>query len=185
MFSRKRGGDDEDRSDKDEALLKLSETMQKSLPVGSTAFVRVQPSQYRGQNIVPVVIARKAPIEWSPEYSRDGMFTHGDVMVWVHDLLQEPHGQGVAHVVPDELPYEKLRAVPLTYVAGLGQGSDGYMQRATSPTACDQTTKTFVLRYGVIEDARSTVVRLSTDLESAFRDFQPACFFKTINNGNQ
>ncbi|CAM9127996.1 unnamed protein product [Laminaria digitata] len=145
--------------------------MKVELPLGSKALVRVEPSDYRGQDIVPVVIARKAPIQWSPAYSKDGMFDHGDVMVWVHDLSQVPAyecGEVVEYFVPDELPKDRLRAVPLSCIAGLGQGLDGYMQHVT------MLNNTFVLRDGVLEDARSTVVCMSTSPSSVFTDFQPA-----------
>ena len=89
QFSRRVGPDD-DLSDKECALQELSQRMQAELPYGSVALIRVDPSQYRGQDIVPVIIVRKAPIEWSRQYSRDCMFTQGDFMVWVHDLLQLP-----------------------------------------------------------------------------------------------
>ena len=69
-----------------------------------------------------------------------------------------------------------MRAVRLTGVAGLGQGLDRYMQPASSPTPCERIGKTFVLREGVLENARarSAVVRLSTNPSSAFEEFQPA-----------
>lgn len=55
--------------------------MKNELLFGFTALVRVESFEYRGQDIVPVVIARKSPIQRLQEYSRDGMFTDGDVIV--------------------------------------------------------------------------------------------------------
>lgn len=173
-FARKVGHADEVRSAKDDDLQKLFERMPADLPFGSTALLRVDPSEHRGQDIVPVLIARKAPSPWSPsDYSRDGMFTQGDVIVWVFDLPQVPEcGQGVEYLVPDKLSTDKLRAVPLTCIAGLGQGLRGYMERSPQPTL-SESGKQFLLREGVIENARSNVVLLSTNPSSAFKDFQP------------
>ena len=100
---------------------------QVELPFGSTALMRVDPSEYRGQDIVPVIIARKAPCQqWSDEYSRDGMFTQQDTMVWLYGLAQEPEGGQVArYLVPDELSTDQLRAVPPYVDSGLGQRLTG------------------------------------------------------------
>lgn len=43
--------------------------------------LRVEPSEHRVQDIFPVLLARQAPSMWSPEYSADGVFAHGDWMV--------------------------------------------------------------------------------------------------------
>ncbi|CAM9776337.1 unnamed protein product [Laminaria digitata] len=147
--------------------------MQAELPFGSTALVRVDPSDYRGDVIVPVVIARKAPCQWSHEYSSDGMSTPKDTMVWVYGLSQAPEGgQVAAYLVPDELTTNEIRAVPLKSIAGLRQGLLGYMERLTQSTL-SETCKTFVLSDDVIEDARSRIVLMSSDPSSAFSDFRP------------
>lgn len=168
-----RGDDGEDLSDKYYTLQEMFRLMQDELPFGSTALVRVDPSDYRGEDIVPVVIARKAPCQWSHEYSSDGMFTPKDTMVWVYDLAQAPEGgQVAAYLVPDELTTNQIRAVPLKSIAGLGRGLLGYMERSTQSTL-SETCKTFVLSDGVIEDARSRIVLMSSDPSSAFSDFRP------------
>lgn len=65
----------------------------------------------------------------------------------------------------------QLRAIPLTCIAGLGQGLAAYMKRSPLLTL-SESSKNFVLRDGVIENARFTVVRMSTNPSSAFLDVQ-------------
>lgn len=172
-FSRRVGRNDEDTSDKYYALQDMFRSMQNNLPFGSTALVRVDPSDYRGQDIVPVIIARKAPCQWSHEYSRDGMFTQDDIMVWFYDLSQPEGGKVGEYLVPEKLSTDQIRAVPLTCIAGLGQGLGGYMIECSPLTTLSESTKVFVLRDGVLEDARSDVVLMSTNPMSAFSNFQP------------
>lgn len=62
---RARPDDDDEYSAKEEALQHLFEWMPTQLPFGSTALLRVDPSEHRGQDIVQVIVARKAVCPWS------------------------------------------------------------------------------------------------------------------------
>lgn len=169
-------GDDDWHSAKMYDLGVLFREMKKSFPYGSAALLRVDPGENQGQDIVPVLVARKAPCPWSRDYtSADGMFTDGDTILWVVDLEQVPRRECtepgmVKYVVPKELSAtHKLRAIPLKCIAGLGQGLSGYMEEVAEQESC----KHFVLRPGVVEDARSNLVLLSTKPSSAFKGFNP------------
>ena len=176
-FSRRANRDTDTRSAKEDALDALSEWIPKQLPFGSVALLRVDPSEHRGQDIVPVIVARKAACPWTPAYAADGMFGHGDTIVWVVDLPQVPeHRQRVEYVVPRSVSGVKFRAVPLTCIAGLGQGLMGYMELSPYSVGNESSGEHFVMRNGVIEDARSAVVTLSTRPAAAFKDFQPVPF---------
>lgn len=175
-FSREVGGDDDNfTSQREHDLDEKLEEIPKFLPYGSTALIRVEAAENHGQDIVPVLVARKAVSPWSTDYARDNMFTPGDMMLWILDLKQvvPEEGEGLRYEVPDEVGVaDKYRAVPLTCIAGLGQGLAGYMDKVTRPesvTGCQH----YVLKTGVVEDARSNVVLLSTNPASAFKGFQP------------
>lgn len=168
--------DDDEYSAKMYDLDVLFREIQKQFPYGSTALLRVDPGENQGQDIVPVLVARKAPCPWSRDYtSADGMFMDGDTILWVVDLEQVPLRECaepgmVKYVVPKELSVtHKLRAVPLKCTAGLGQGLSGYMEEV----ADQGSSKHFALRAGVVEDARSNLVLLSTKPSSAFHGFNP------------
>ena len=73
--------------------------------------MRVNKAEYQSQDIVPVIIGRRAPSEnTAGRYSRDGMFGYGDTMVWIHDVESEDVGE---FEVPDVLEGDEMRAVPL------------------------------------------------------------------------
>lgn len=96
-------------------------------------------------------------------------FLMGDVIVWVIDLPQVSEvGERVKYLVANKVADDQFRAVPLTCIAGLGQGISEYMERSTQPLASDSCER-FALRDGVIESARSTVVLLSIMPSLAFR----------------
>lgn len=171
--------DDDDHSAKMYDLEALFTETKKQLPYGSTALLRVVPGENQGQDIVPVLVARKAPCPWSLDLtSADGMFVDGDTVLWVVDLEMLPleassESSEVKYIVPHEiLPTHKMRAVPLKCIAGLGQGLGGYMDEV----AVQESSKHFVLRAGVVEDARSNLVLMSTKPSSAFEGFVPVAF---------
>ncbi|CAN0357792.1 unnamed protein product [Ectocarpus sp. 6 AP-2014] len=172
-FSRRANRNTDIVSAKEDDLEELSEWMPSQLPFGSIALLRVDPSEHDGQDIVPVVVARKAACPWTPRVAVDGMFGHGDTIVWVVDLPQAiVRGKEVEYLVPRSISGVKFRAVPLACIAGLGQGVLGYMEHPQ----CSQSSlssETFVLREGVVENARSTVVLLSRNPLAAFESFQP------------
>ncbi|CAN0086092.1 unnamed protein product [Pylaiella littoralis] len=174
-FARRVGHVNDDLlSAEEQDLTEMFERMKGDLPFGSTALLRVDSSDHCGEDIVPVLLARKAPSIWSPDYSADGMFTHGDWMVWVVDLQQvSERRERVEYIVPNDISSkEQFRAVPLTCIAGLGQGISGYMERSPYPLVCEDSTH-FVMRDGVLENARSSVVLMSTSPSSAFKGFSP------------
>lgn len=168
--------DDDEYSAKMYDLDVLFRDIKKKFLYGSTALLRVDPGENQGQDIVPVLAARKAPCPWSRDYtSADGMFVDGDTILWLVDLEQVPlrecaEPRMVKYVVPKELSAtHKFRAVPLKCAAGLGQGLSGYMDEV----AQQGSSKHFSLRAGVVEDARSNPVLLSAKPSSAFHGFNP------------
>ncbi|CAM9863005.1 unnamed protein product [Ectocarpus fasciculatus] len=172
-FSRRANRNADIVSAKERDLETLFGWMPSQLPFGSIALLRVDPSEHRGQDIVPVVVARKAACPWTPRVAADGMFGHGDTIVWVVDLPQSnERSEHVEYLVPKSISGVKFRAVPLACIAGLGQGILGYMDY-TQGSQVSGSSETFVLREGVVEKARSTVVLLSTNPLAAFESFQP------------
>lgn len=139
--------------------------MQEGLPYGSTALMRVKPEENRGQDVVPVVIARKAPIPWDRSFASDGMFDLGDIMLWIHDIPQARGGYGRRFKVePDMVNATKLRAVPLTTIAALGMPMASYMkQSSTHPSIWE-------LMPSSIKKARSNAVLMSLEPSLAFLD---------------
>ncbi|CAM9636528.1 unnamed protein product [Ectocarpus sp. 8 AP-2014] len=155
--------------------------MSRSLPCGSTPLLRVNPQDYEGHDIVPVCIGRKAPSVWSrAEFAADGMFAHGDTMVWIYDLeLVSPSAVPSGAMdqpmfsVPDEFSGDETRAVPLSSLAGVGQGLKQYMARM--PDQADGApTKLYRLRPGVTSAARLNLVLMSTNPQAAFPVAQTA-----------
>ena len=129
--------------------------------------MRVVAKENFGLDIVPIAIGRKAPCEWSTDYARDGMFDHGDVMVFIYEFEQLPGGE---FAVPDLLSGDETRAVPLKCLAGYGQSLGGYMERVEGPDRDNVSNTRFRLRPGVLENSRSNLVRMSVDPASAFQD---------------
>lgn len=145
--------------------------MQASLTYGSVALLRVSPSEYLGQDVVPVFIGRKAPSDFSAQSSRDGMFVSNDTMVWIHDIVQV-EGKVQEYDVPHVLEVDETRAVPLRCIAGLGQSIDGYMEIVPGAESPPATTR-YRMRTGVVEEARSNLVLMSTNSSKAFSQFRP------------
>ena len=163
---------EEDISAKEEELEAMFGRVQDSLPYGSVALMRVRPQEYDGEEVVPVVVGRKAPCEWTRRLAVDGMFNPGDIVVWIHDVEQaagRPREYDLPHVLPDQ----ESRAIPLKSVAGLGQGSDGYLQRVPG-TSSSEDTQRYRLRPDAVATARSNVVLMSLNPARAFADFRAA-----------
>lgn len=169
-WSRRTRGDEE-LSSKDEQMEVMFGVMQASLAYGSVALLRVNPSKHFGQDMVPVFIGRKAPSDFSSRSSRDGMFVSKDTMVWIHDIVQVP-GRVQEYDVPDEPYGRETRAVPLRCIAGLGQSLEGYMKRVPAASSSPSTTR-YRMRIGVVEDARSNLVLMSTNPRNAYSGFSP------------
>lgn len=150
----------------------MFERMHKYLPFGSIALMRVHADENAGRDIVPVVIGRKAPCDYSPSFAADGLFGRGDIMVWIHDIDEAPAGEE-GFDLPRALPCDETRAVPLKCIAGLGQGSEGYLEEVLDHS--DNDTTRFRLRPGAVADARSNLVLMSTNPSVAFENFQPVC----------
>lgn len=165
-------------SAKDDALEELAEWIPKQLPFGSVALLRVDSSEHRGQDVVPVIVARKAACPWiSSEHAVDGNFRPGDIIVWVVDLpLAQERRQRQEYLVPNSVSGVKFRAVPLTCIAGLGQGLSGYMEHSPYACAGGSSACRYVLREGMVEDARSRIVLLSTNPSAAFKGFEGVPF---------
>lgn len=173
-WSRDNGRGDEALSARDEEVEEMFSRMQRLLPFGSTALLRVDPDSYAGQDVVPVLIGRKEPRPWSSAFSRDGMFAPGNTMVWIHDIHRVTGGEdGVEYEVPDRLLGDDKRAVPLTSFAGLGRSLAEYMELGPVQNATG-STKRYRLRAGVMEDARSTLVLMSTNPKVSFMTSQLA-----------
>lgn len=164
--------DDEDRSAKEYDLDAMFERVQDQLPYGSTALLRVDPADHHGQDIAPVLVARKAPSLWMrDDNSHDGMFVNGDTILWTVDLERVVDTDNVEYVVPDRISAtDKLWVVPLRCIAGLGQG----IQRYVRLVATQEASKHYALREDVVQNAPSNVVLLSIRPSAAFKDFQPA-----------
>ena len=162
---------DEHLSAKQYDLDELFGRIPDDLPYGSTALIRVDPKDHDGQDIAPVLIARKAPSPWkSSENAHDGMFADGMMIMWVFDLERVADTERVLYVVPDFVPADqKLRAVPLITIAGLGQGLRGYVRTV----AKYEGFRHVELQKRVLETARSDVVLLSTNPSAVFKDFRP------------
>lgn len=160
--------------------------MSAALPYGSTALLRVDPQDYAGQDIVPVFIGRKAPSPWSRDFAADGMFSHGDTMVWIHDLDLVDHCGSVGEaefLVPETLSVDNMRAIPMASLAGVGQGLEDYMevvsdQLDTFDEAHDAFAKRYRMRAGTTERARSTAVLMSTNPKAVFPDVDTTVFAK-------
>ncbi|CAN0216718.1 unnamed protein product, partial [Ectocarpus sp. 6 AP-2014] len=167
-WSRRRSRDDE-VTPKEREMELMFTRMRSALPYGSVALMRVHPEEYQGQDVVPIFIGRKAPSDYTSSFATDGMFSEGDVMVWIHDVFS--HVRGVEYDVPKVLPVDENRAVPLTSLAGLGQGIGGYMERLRGDGT--SATRRYRIRPGVIEDARSNLVIMSERPQDAFVDFLP------------
>lgn len=145
----------------------MFERAEANLPYGSTALLHVSPHDYMGQDIVPVLIARKAPSPWDASYSSDKMFVRGDVMVWIHDLEQTPEREGRNFKVPKDLARsDKYRAVPLRYVATVGMPMSTYM-RADKDTS--DGVPTWTVKRNAIVDARVAKTMQATNPTAAFR----------------
>lgn len=150
---------------REEDVDKAFDRMRDGLPYGYTALVRVNPGECSGIDIVPVVIARKAPIPWERgTFSSDGgMFEAGDVMVWIHDLPQTGRKGGRQFTVsPNVVSHENQRAIPLSTIAALGMPMAHYMKQSHK-NPCRWT-----LNKSSITNARSNVVLLSVQPSRAF-----------------
>ncbi|CAB1107993.1 unnamed protein product [Ectocarpus sp. CCAP 1310/34] len=169
-WSRRRSNDDEETTKKREIELMFTR-MRNPLPYGSVALMRVRPEQYRGQDIVPIFIGRKAPSDYTSSFAKDGMFSEGDVMVWIHDVFS--HVRSVEYDVPNVLPVDENRAIPLTSLAGLGQGIEGYMEEVSRASRTSLTTR-YRMRRDVVEGALSKLVVMSKRPQDAFVDCRPA-----------
>lgn len=79
------GDDDDEYSAKMYDLDDLFEKIKKQVPTGQRFFFGLtRPAENRGQDIVPVLVARKAPCSWSRDLTAaDGMFIDGDTVLWV------------------------------------------------------------------------------------------------------
>lgn len=163
-------GSREEESTREKALNGMFDLLRNSLAFGSIALMRVNGAEYQGQDIVPVIIGRKAPSEYTASmYSRDGMFDYGDTMMWIHDVESQDVGE---FKVPDVLEGDETRAVPLKCLAGPGQGLQGYMERVPLRPGEASPNNLYRLLPGVVEDARSNLVLMATSPCLAFRNFR-------------
>ncbi|CAM9568931.1 unnamed protein product [Ectocarpus sp. 12 AP-2014] len=178
-WSRRRSNDDEETTKEREMELMFTR-MRNPLPYGSVALMRLRSEEYRGQDIVPTFIRRKAPSDYTSSFAKDGIFSEGDVMVWIHDIFS--HVRGVEFDVPNVLPVDENRAVSLTPLAELGQGIEGYMEEVSRASATSSTRRYRMLR-GVVESARSNLVVMSKRPQEAFVDFRPAIMRKLTVGG--
>jgi len=158
-------------SEKEKDLEEKFRLVQDSLVYGSVALMRVRPDEYDGEDTVPFIVGRKAPCVCTSRLASDGMFSPGDIVVWIHDLEEVVHKPG-EYDVPNVLADQESRAIPLKSIAGLGQGSAGYMEEV--PASRSELTTKFRLRCGVVKTARSNLVLMSLDPKRAFADFRPA-----------
>lgn len=161
---------DDEISPKEQAVTEMFGRMEKSLTFGSTALLRVDPTENDGNEFEPIIVGRKAPCAYTAQYARDGMFDFGDTMVWIHELAMSPSGE---YKVPRELGVDETKAVPIKCLAGPGQGITRYMNICRCEEAGDVSTQAYRLRRGVVENARSKLVMMTTNPTNAFRDFQP------------
>ena len=147
------------------------------LPYGSTALIRVDPKDHNGQDIAPVLIARKAPSQWkSSENAHDGMFADGETILWVFDLDRVADTERVLNVVPDFFPADKKsRAIPLNCIAGLGQSPSGYMRLV----AKYEGFKHVELQECVLETARPSSMSSYKSVYLRLRA-RPLCFCQPI-----
>lgn len=137
-----------------------------TLDFGSIALMRVHPKENFGLDVVPIAIGRKAPCPWSTDYAKDGMFDQGDIMVFIYEFEQPAVGE---FAMPNLLLGDETRAVPLKCLAGVGQSILGYMERVEDPDVDSVSNMRCRLRPGVVEEARSNLVRMSVDPTSAFQ----------------
>ncbi|CAB1106285.1 unnamed protein product [Ectocarpus sp. CCAP 1310/34] len=150
-WSRRRSNDDEETTRERKMELMFTRT-RNPLPYGSVALMC-------------------APSDRTSSFAKDGMFSEGDGMVWIHDFFR--HVRGVEYDVPNVLPVDENRAVPLTSLAGLGQGIEGYMEEVSRASRTSLTTR-YRMRRDVVDSARSNLVFMSKRPQDAFVDCRPA-----------
>lgn len=152
-------------SEREVELEEMFTRMKDCLAYGSTALIRVNTSENAGQDVVPVVIARKVPTPWDHTFSTDGMFLNGHVMVWIHDLGQLQGGGSRSFEVSTEaVSHNNQRAVPLTTVVALGMPMTSYLCQSAEKPEC------WMLLLSAIKEARSHAVRMSVNPAKAFVD---------------
>lgn len=146
----------------------MFERMKAHLPHGSTVLLRVKPSDYGGLDVVPVVVGRKAPSPWDRSFAADGMFAEGDIMVWIHSLLEaEGMGNAAFHVPSDFRQTRNERAAPLACIVALGMPMATYLTNQQTPHGH------WVLRKGAMKTSRTHGVLMCVKPTPAFRAIMP------------
>lgn len=162
-------------SEKEKELEGMFRLVEKSLPYGSVALMRVSPDEYNGEEVVPFVVGRKAVSAWTSRLASDGMFSPGDMVIWIHDIEQVADRPGEYNLLR-VLPNQESRAIPLKCIAGLGQGSAGYMDEVSFDDSEGELTTRFRLRRDAVKTARSNLALMSLNPKLAFAGFSPVPF---------
>lgn len=117
----------------DDDVMAMQKRLERLLPYGSVAPIRVRPEDYGGAELVPVLIARKAPQRFDARNSyRDRMLSTGDIMVFIHDLVpddDDPHAVRGQVKLPRVVDEKNMRAIPLGAFVGMGRPSMQYLTR--------------------------------------------------------
>lgn len=98
------------------------------LAYGAIGLLRVNACKCAGQNVVPVVFARKAPIPWDRLFLTDGLFQSGNIMVWTCDVIQLSERRCRSfEVFPEAGSRGNQRGVPLEIGTTLGMPMRMYL----------------------------------------------------------
>ncbi|CAM9599676.1 unnamed protein product, partial [Sphacelaria rigidula] len=81
------------------------------------------------------------------------MFFNGDTILWIVDFERAAEMECVHYVVPNEVTADaRIRAAPLSCIAGLGQGLGEYIESVAMQGG---ESNYFKLRDDVVANARS------------------------------
>jgi len=108
----------------DEYVTAMHARLKQLLPQGSVAPIHVQPKNYGGLEIVPVLVGRKAPRRFDGRNMSDdgGMLRTGDTLVYIRDIVSDDDVAVVSgqFKLPRIVDESKMQAIPLSVFVGMG-----------------------------------------------------------------
>ena len=157
-------------SEDDNTVVEIHKRLRQLLPYGSNAPMRVQPEDYGGAEVVPVIMVRKVPQIFDARVnSADGMFSKEDNMVFIHDLISDDTVGCTPFELPRRMEEKDMRAIPLQVKIGTGKSSSQCLTRVP------QTTNAWHLSAAEVQAAQSRCMLMAKYPEDMFKGKDETC----------
>ena len=143
----------------------------------STAPMRVEPNDFAGAEVVPVILRRKPPQKFDARVnSVDRMLDKEYPTMFIHNFTSHDTAVCTRFELPHHVDENNIRDIPLQHIIEMGRSSIQYLDRVP------QTTNRWQLPATEVQQAKSICMSMVTRPVDMYKDEGNICSLRTEDN---